>query len=49
MQSNFDAMSIFFGLLAVLPLGLLVFWLMSKVEHRRTPKWNHWQKTGHLR
>ncbi len=49
MQSNFNALSIFYGLLTVLPLGLLVLWLMSKLEHRRTPKWNYWQKTGHLR
>ena len=45
MQSNFNALSIFYGLLTVLPLGLLVLWLMSKLEHRRTPKWNYSAET----
>jgi hypothetical protein len=48
-MNDLDVTSIFLGALAVLPLFLLAYMLISWLDRRRIPKFRVWQKTGHLR
>lgn len=48
-MNDLDVSSFLLGLVTTLPAGLVALWLMTWLEHRRTPKWNDWQKTGLLR
>lgn len=48
-MENGDFTSVFLGGLAVLPLILVAYVLVSWLERRRMPKFRVWQKTGHLR
>ena len=46
-MKSFDSLSVLYGLLAVLPLGVFAWWLMSRLERRRSPSWKDWYKSYH--